>query len=210
MKPSPDLLTPDDHALVIIDLQDQMAFAVESISRSLLRTNSAIVAGASRIFNVPTIVTTANEMSFAGPVFPEIEEYYPKASAGYYDRTTMNTWEDESAYNAILATQKKKLVLIGLWTSVCIVDTGLSALAEGFDIYFIADACGDVTTEAHERAIQRLIAKGGIPMTSVQYLLELQRDWARSETYVAVTDLIKKSAGSYGLGIQYAHKMLQH
>ena len=64
--------------------------------------------------------------------------------------------------------------------------------------------------EAHERAIQRMIAKGAQPMTSLQYLLELQRDWARTETYTAVTDLIKKSAGSYGLGIQYARAMISH
>lgn len=210
MKPSKNLLSPDNHALVLIDFEGQMAFATKSIEMASLRTNTAIIAGASKIFNVPTIVTTVAEESFSGPVFPEVEEFYPQASSGYIDRTTMNTWEDENAYKAITGTGKAKLVLAGLWTGVCIVGPALSALHEDYEVYVITDACGDVSTEAHERAIQRMIQEGVKPITSIQYLLELQRDWARQETYEAVTNLMKKYGGSYGLGIQYAHNMLKH
>lgn len=210
MKPSPNLLSPDNHTLVLIDFEGQMAFATKSIPTAELRTNVAIIAGASKIFNVPTIVTTVAEESFSGPVFPEVEEFYPQATSGYIDRTTMNTWEDEAAYKAITGTGKKKLVLAGLWTGVCIVGPALSALTEGYEVYAITDACGDVSAEAHERAVQRMVHEGVKPITSVQYLLELQRDWARQETYVAVTDLMKKYGGAYGLGIHYAHHMLKH
>ncbi|MDO7745104.1 MAG: hydrolase [Pedobacter sp.] len=210
MKPSPNLLSPDNHALILIDFEGQMAFATKSISINELRTNVAIVAGASKIFNIPTIVTTVAEESFAGPVFPEIEEFYPQATSGYIDRTSMNTWEDEAAYKAITGTGKQKLVMAGLWTGVCIVGPALSALTEGYEVFVITDACGDVSDEAHERAIQRMVHAGVRPITAVQYLLELQRDWARTETYVAVTDLMKKYGAGYGLGIQYAHKMVNH
>jgi nicotinamidase-related amidase len=210
MKPSSSLLTPNNHAVVLIDYEGQMAFATESISVTQLRSNAAIVAGASTIFAVPAVITTVAEASFSGPVFPEIEEFYPQETSGYIDRTTMNTWEDGPAYQAITGTGKRKLVLAGLWTSVCIVGPALSALAEGYEVYVVADACGDVTTEAHERAMQRLVHAGVQPITAVQYLLELQRDWARQETYAAVTGLMKKYGGGYGLGIQYAHRMLMH
>lgn len=210
MKPSVNLLSPDNHALVLIDFEGQMAFATNNIALSELRNNVAIVCGASKIFNVPTVVTTVAEESFSGPVFPEVEEYYPIATSGYIDRTTMNTWEDEAAHKAITGKNKKKLVLAGLWTGVCIVGPALSAIAEGYEVYVITDACGDVSPEAHERAIQRMIQVGAQPITSIQYLLELQRDWARQETYVPVTNLMKKHGGSYGLGIHYAHNMLKH
>jgi nicotinamidase-related amidase len=210
MKPSPDLLSPDNHVLVLIDFEGQMAFATKSISITELRINTAIIAGASKIFKIATIVTTVAEDSFSGPVFPEIEEFYPRASTEYYDRTTMNTWEDENAYKAITGTGKKKIVLAGLWTGVCIVGPALSAIAEHYEVYAITDACGDVSTEAHERAVQRMVHSGVKPITSVQYLLELQRDWARSETYTEVTDLMKKYGGAYGIGIHYAHNMIKH
>lgn len=210
MKPSPDLLTPQNHTLVLIDYESQMAFATKSISISELRTNTAIISGASKIFGVETIVTTVAEESFSGPVFPEVEEFYPQVASNYIDRTSMNTWEDEAAYKAITGKGKKKLVLAGLWTGVCIVGPALSAITEGYDVYVITDACGDVSAEAHERAVQRMIQFGAKPITSVQYLLELQRDWARQETYKAVTDLMKRFGGAYGLGIQYSHRMLTH
>ncbi len=72
----------------------------------------------------------------------------------------------------------------------------------------IADACGDVSSEAHERAIERMVQAGARPITSLQYLLELQRDWARTETYDATTSLAKTFGGAYGIGVIYAKTML--
>lgn len=209
-KPSPELLNPSNHALVMIDHEGQMAFATKSITTDELRNNVGIVAGASRIFKVATVITTVAEKSFSGPVFPEIMEFYPEATSGYIDRTTMNTWEDVNAHKAITGKSKKKIVFSGLWTSVCIVGPALSAISEGYEVYVITDACGDVSKEAHDQAVTRMVQAGARPITSIQYLLELQRDWARQETYKPVTDLVKKYGGAYGLGILYAHDMLKH
>lgn len=209
-KPSPALLNPTNHTLVLIDNEGQMAFATKSIDIMELRNNTALVAGASKIFNVPTVVTTVAEKSFAGPVFPEVSEFYPQATSHYIDRTTMNTWEDVNAHKAIADKGKKRIVLAGLWTSVCIVGPALSAINEGYEVYIITDACGDVSKESHDMAIQRMVQAGVKPMTSIQYLLELQRDWARSATYKPVTDLVKKYGGAYGIGILYAQEMLKH
>jgi len=209
-KPSPSLLTPSNHTLVMIDYQSQMAFPVGTIRIEQLRNNTAMVAGASKIFNVPTVVTTVAAKSFSGPVFPEVSEFYPQATSNYLDRTTMNCWEDANAYKAIVGKGKKTLVLGGLWTSVCIVGPALSAISEGYTVYVITDACGDVSPEAHNEAITRMVQAGAHPITSLQYLLELQRDWARSETYKSTTDLIKKYGGAYGIGIQYSQDMIKH
>jgi nicotinamidase-related amidase len=207
-QPSTALLNPTNHALVLIDYEGQMAFATKSIAIDQLRQNAAIIAGASKIFNVPAVVTTVAENSFSGPVFPEVLDVYPEAA--YIDRTTMNTWEDINAHKAITGKNKKKLVFAGLWTSVCIVGPVLSAISEGYETYVIADACGDVSNEAHNLAMERMIQAGAHPMTSLQYLLELQRDWARQGTYKAVNDLVVKYGGAYGTGVQYARKMLKH
>ncbi|OPC05057.1 hydrolase [Elizabethkingia ursingii] len=206
-KPSPALLNPTNHTLVLIDHESQMAFATKSITTEELRNNVALTAGGSKIFNVPTVVTTVAEKSFSGPVFPEVSEFYKEP---YIDRTTMNTWEDLNAYKAIIGKGKKKLVFAGLWTSVCIVGPALSAINEGYDVYVITDASGDISKEAHDQAVTRMVQAGAHPITATQYVLELQRDWARQDTYKAVTDLVKKYGGAYGLGMQYAHDMLKH
>lgn len=207
--PGQGLLNPSNHSLLLIDHEGQMAFATNSISTTELRNNVGLVAGASKIFNIPTVVTTVAEKSFSGPVFPEILEFYPEATSGYIDRTTMNTWEDLNAHKAITGKGKKKIVMAGLWTSVCIVGPVLSALDEGYEVYVITDASGDISKEAHDQSVTRMVQAGAKPMTSLQYLLELQRDWARQETYQAVNDLVVKYGGAYGIGVQYAREMLK-
>src|SRR5580700_7866593 len=154
-KPGKTLLSPTDHTLIMIDFQSQMAFATKSIDAVTLRNNAALVANAARIFNVSVIPTTVAEKTFSGPMFEEIKASFPKAK--YFDRTSMNSWEDRAVIEEVNRIGKGRIVLAGLWTSVCIVGPALSALDQGFEVYVIADACGDVSEEAHERAIDRMV-----------------------------------------------------
>jgi nicotinamidase-related amidase len=203
--PGKRLLTPADHTLIMIDFQSQMAFATHSIDAVTLRNNAALVAHAAAGFKVSTILTTVAEKSFSGPMFEEITAAFPGQKL--LDRTSMNTWEDAAVIKEVNRIGKPRLVFSGLWTSVCIVGPTLSAIDQGFEVYVIADACGDVSTEAHQRAMERMVQAGVQPMTSLQYMLELQRDWARAETYDLTTGIAKKFGGAYGLGIIYAKSM---
>ena len=203
--PGKTLLSPQDHTLILIDFQSQMSFATKSIDATALRNNAALISQAAAGFGVSTILTTVAEKSFSGPMFSEITEAFP--GQALLDRTSMNTWEDAGVIAKVNEIGKARIVLAGLWTSVCIVGPALSALDQGFDVYVIADACGDVSDEAHERAMERMVQAGARPMTALQYLLELQRDWARTETYDMTTGIAKKLGGAYGLGIVYAKTM---
>lgn len=203
--PGKTLLNADDHILIMIDFQSQMSFATKSIDAVNLRNNAALISHAAAGFGVSTILTTVAEKSFSGPMFSEITDAFP--GQALLDRTSMNTWEDAGVIAEINRIGKTRIVLAGLWTGVCIVGPALSAIEQGFEVYVIADACGDVSDEAHERAMERMIQAGARPMTSLQYLLELQRDWARTGTYEMTTGIAKKFGGSYGLGIIYAKSM---
>lgn len=203
--PGKSLLTPKDHTLILIDYQSQMAFPVRSIDVGSLRTNILLMSKAAAGFEVSTIVTTVAEKSFSGPLFPEITETF--SGGPVYDRTSMNAWEDRQVVDRVNAIGKGRIVFAGLWTSVCIVGPVLSALEQGFECYVITDACGDVSDEAHERAVTRMVQAGARPLTSLQYMLELQRDWARGETYGLTTGIARAHAGGYGIGIQYAKAM---
>ena len=203
--PGKTLLDPTNHLLIMIDHQSQMAFATKSIDAVTLRNNAALVAKAAREFKVPTILTTVAEKTFSGPLFDEIKSVFPDTKV--IDRTTMNTWEDVRIAERVNQIARTKIVFAGLWTSVCIVGPTLSALDQGFEVYVLADACGDVSDEAHERGMERMVQLGARPMTSLQYLLELQRDWARGETYNETVATSIAHGGGYGLGLIYAKTM---
>jgi len=204
---SKHLLNPTNHTLILIDHQPQMAFATTSIDIVELRNNVTGLAKAAKAFNVPTILTTVAEKSFSGPIFPELQAVFPKQKP--IDRTTMNTWEDKRITNKVNQYGNKKIVIAALWTEVCGVGPALSALEQGYEVYFVTDASGGVSDDAHNMAVQRMVKAGAIPITWLQYMLELQRDWARESSYKAVTDIAKEHGGGYGLGIIYASEMFK-
>lgn len=206
-KPSDKLLTPNNHTLILIDHQPQMAFATRSIDINELRNNTTGLAKAASVFKVPTILTTVAAKSFSGPIFPELQAVFPNQVP--IDRSTMNTWEDQRVVDQVKKFGRKKLVMAALWTEVCLTEPALSAIDEGYDVYIVTDASGGVTKEAHDMSVQRMVQAGAHPITWLQYMLELQRDWARGETYAPVMDIAKQHGGGYGLGIIYASDMFK-
>lgn len=77
------------------------------------------------------------------------------------------------------ATGRRKLIIAGLWTEICVAFPVLDALHDGYDDYFVADAIGGVSIEAHEAAMQRMIQAGAKPISVIGLAGELQRDWGR-------------------------------
>lgn len=202
---SEELLTPTNHTLILIDHQPQMAFAANSMETSLLINNVTLVAKAGKLFDVPTILTTVAKTTFSGPLFPGVQAVFPNQEP--IDRTTMNTWEDKRVTDRVNKIGKKKLVIAALWTEVCGVFPTLSALEQGYEVYFITDASAGMSEQIHNDAVARMVQAGAKPITSMQYLLELQRDWSRSKTYVETNEIVKTHGGAYGLGVLYAKEM---
>jgi len=200
------LLNPQNSAIVLIDHQPQMAFAVQSMDRALLVNNVTGLAKTAAAFKVPTVVTSVAAKGFSGPVFPEITKALPNSKV--IDRTTMNSWEDKNFRDAIHATGRKKLVVAGLWTEVCVVMPVLAAIDEGYDVYVVTDASGGVSKESQDAAVTRMVQAGATPVTWLQVLLEYQRDWARQGTYDAVVHIAQEHGGAYGTGLNYAKSML--
>lgn len=200
-----ELLTPQNSMLLLIDHQPQMIFGVRSHDRQAIRNNVAALAKAAKTFAVPTVLTTVAAESFSGPLIPEVKSVFP--GQAIYDRTSMNAWDDERVTQALAETGRKKLVIAALWTEVCLTMPALEAMAAGYDVYIVTDASGGTSEEAHDMAVMRMVQAGAIPVTWQQVMLEWQRDWARQETYAAVTGIAMEHSGAYGVGIQYAYSM---
>lgn len=203
--PAQRLLTPDNHALILIDHQPQMAFAANSIETNLLINNVTGLAKSAKAFGVPTILTTVAEETFSGPLFPTVKAVFPDQKP--IDRTTMNTWEDKRITDRVNEIGRRKIVIAALWTEVCGVFPVLSALDQGYEVYFVTDASGGMSKRIHDDAVDRMVQAGATPVTWMQYLLELQRDWSRTGTYEVTNQIAKDHGGAYGLGILYAKTM---
>ncbi len=202
------LLTPDNCVVALIDHQPQMLLGVANFDRQSIINNTVALAKATRVFDVPVVLSTVETKSFSGNLWPQIRAVFPEQPA--IERSSMNAWDDKNFVAAIEATGRKKIVLAGLWTEVCVTFPTVQAIHEGYDVYVVEDCCGDVSQLAHDNAMKRVIQAGAKPVTSLQVMLEFQRDWAEKDTYDAVMDIVKTHYGAYGVGVEYAYTMVHN
>ena len=202
------LLTPDNCVVALIDHQPQMLFGVAGVDRQSIINNTVALAKAARVFDVPVVLTTVETKSFSGNLWPQIRAVFPEQPA--IERSSMNAWDDKNFVAAIQATGRKKLVLAGLWTEVCVAFPTVQAIHDGYEVYVVEDCCGDVSQLAHDNAMKRVIQAGAKPVTSLQVMLEFQRDWAEKDTYDAVMDIVKTHYGAYGVGVEYVYTMVHN
>jgi nicotinamidase-related amidase len=198
------LLTPDNHAMLLIDHQYLQLLTVRSHANDVVVNNATFLAKGARVFEVPTLLTTA---------FAERQELVAEIQAVFaeqkpVDRSGLNAWDDERVRDWVIGTGKEKLVMAGLWTEVCLSMPVLSALAAGFEVYIVTDASGGSSTEAHERAVQRMVQAGARPMTTVAYISEVQRDWSRADTSEKVVKLFEQHGGGFGQGLRWEWQLL--
>ena len=175
------LLTPKNSALIIIDYQPVQVTSVASMDRHMLVDNIVAVARAAMLYELPIVLSTVNvETGINEPTIPQLREVLTGIKA--LDRTTINAWEDNEFVNAVKATGRKKLIMTALWTEACLTFPSLDALREGYEVYPVVDAVGGTSLEAHRAGLERIVQAGAKPISWVQMLCELQRDWVRKET----------------------------
>ncbi len=199
------LLRPQDSVLVLIDHQPYQLANLNSHEPQMVVNNTTGLAKAAKAFGVPTILTSVLGER-GGLIFPQVTDVFPDQTV--IDRTLINTWEDPNVVDVVKATGRKQLIMAGLWTEVCVAMPAIQALGEGWDVTVITDASGGTSVEAHQVAIQRMIAAGANVMTWLALVAEWQRDWARMETAGPVTEVMKSHAAGSGIAFLWEQQLL--
>ena len=172
------LITPQNAVITFIDYQPDQYAGVGSIDTKTLLAGVITLGEIATAYGLPVVLSTVGvktrgmegsnqELKAALPGVPEI------------DRTTLNSWEDPEFRSAVEATGRRKLIVAGLWTEICVAFPVLDALKDGYKVYFVADAIGGISTATHEAAMQRMIQAGAVPISVIGLAGELQRDWGR-------------------------------
>ena len=200
------LLTPDNCVVAFIDHQPQMLFGVSNFDRQGIINSVVALAKATRVFDLPVVLSTVETKSFSGNLWPQVQAIFPKQAP--IERSSMNSWDDKNFVAAIEKTGRKKIVLAGLWTETCVTLPTIQAIHDGYEVYVVEDCCGDVSQLAHDNAMRRVVQVGAKPVTALMVMLEWQRDWAHRETYDAVMDIVRTHCGAYGMGVEYAYTMI--
>lgn len=201
-----ELYSPEDAVVVFIDFQPQMTFGVANIDRATLINNVVLLAKVAKEFGVPTILTSVETESFSGYTWPQLLDVFPGQAV--VERTSMNSWDDEGFRAAIRATGRRKILMTGLWTEVCVTWPTIEMAGQGYQMYVVDDCCGATSVAAHDAALSRMVQAGATRLTTIGALLEFQRDWKNRTHYDALMTLLKQHAGAYGSGVEYAYTMV--
>jgi len=199
------MLTPDNCVLVLIDHQPFQFAGLRSHDTQTVINNVVGLAKSAKAFNVPTLLTTVVQ-DRGGLLLKQLQDVFPEQKP--IDRTFINTWEDERVVAWVKKTGRKKIVMAALWTEICLAFPVIHALGDGYEVYFVTDASGGVSLEAHEMAVQRMIQAGGVPLTWTVFASELQRDWARTATVPALGQMLVEHMGNVGTSLLWELQLL--
>jgi nicotinamidase-related amidase len=172
----------------------------------MIVNNVVGLAKAAKTFKVPTILTTVTEER-GGHIIKGIQDVFPEQKP--INRTTLNTWEDKRVVDAVKKTGRRQLIFAALWTEICLAYPVIHSLADGYDVFFVTDASGGTSREAHDMAVLRMIQAGATPLTWMGIMSEWQRDWAREATIPGVADVSVAHAGGTGVAFLWEMQLLK-
>ena len=199
------LLTPEESVLLLIDHQPFQFANLHSHEPTMVVNNVVGLAKAAKVFDVPTILTTVLEER-GGLLIQGLQDVLPEQKP--INRTFINTWQDARVVDAVKATGRKKLIIAGLWTEICVAMPALQAAGEGFEVFAVTDASGGVSKEAHDMAVGRMVQAGVVPVTWMVVLGEWQRDWAREETVPGAAEVQMQHGGATGVAFAWETQLL--
>jgi len=197
---NPNQITIDNSVLILVDHQPWVAFSVKSMDASLLVNNLAGIAASAKALDVPVILTTVGATGgpLKDPPIKGLADVIPDVSP--IDRVSTNAWED--IREAVEATGRRTLLIAGLWTEVCLAQTAISAIADGYRVFFISDCSGGMSVEAHEDAKARLVQAGATPINWMAVICEWTPDFTTEERN-RVSPSVMKYGSMAGLAVEY-------
>lgn len=174
------LSNPGDAVILLLDHQTGLFQTVKDVPLRDLRANTVTLAKMARLANAPIITTASEPGGPNGPLMPELAEAAPNAI--YVPRKgEVSAWDNPDFVETVRATGRKTLIMAGVWTSVCVAFPALQARADGYTVYAVIDASGDMSEMASRAALHRMTQAGVIPVTTNAVLGEFQRTWARPD-----------------------------
>jgi nicotinamidase-related amidase len=192
-----ELLADKNSFLILVDYQPAMFKGVGSGDKTVIKTAAICAAKAARILNVPVVLSSISPKSM-GEFIPEIAGLFPGQTAFARKVPSFDALEDEGTMDAVKKIGRTKLVVSGLWTSMCFAYTALHAIRDGYEVYGLVDAAGDSTLDAHKYGIKRMLQAGVIPITLESLVSEWMHDWNNPKAGEIVNEVYSKYGAMIG------------
>jgi len=194
-----ELLSATNSALLLVDYQPSMFASVASSDKTIIRNAAYCAAKAASILNVPVVMSSINPPR-NGKFIAEISDLFPGQEAFAREVPSFDAFEDAPTRDAFKATGRRKMVVSGLWTSMCFTYTALHALRDGYEVYGLMDAAGDSTPESHRHGVKRMLQAGVVPTTVESLVSEWMHDWGNPKSGELISEAYSRYGAMLGFG----------
>jgi nicotinamidase-related amidase len=168
-------LDPARTLLVVIDLQEKLLPAIPAAPRVV--ANSVLLLRLAQTLELPVVLTSQYARGL-GAVVPEIAAEAPRGEI--LDKTSFGCFGDAAFRERLSAhADRRQLLVAGIESHICVTQTVLGALQQGFEVHVAADAAGSRAEENHRTGLRRMERAGAVLSSTEMAAYELLQ---RSDT----------------------------
>lgn len=178
-------LNENNCLLLVIDIQEKLLNAV--FNKTVLEKKSNILSRTCSILNIPTIITEQYPKGL-GCTIPAVKESI--SNAEIYEKTSFNALEEVQLKNSIKIQGKKNIILIGIETHICVLQSAKSLIENGYNVVIVRDSCGSRFEEEHNEALKLMNSYGAEIRTTEMVLFELLKS-SKHPNFKEIQSLIK-------------------
>ncbi|MEM9843817.1 MAG: hydrolase [Pseudomonadota bacterium] len=159
------LIRSKDSVLVVIDMQQRLVPAMQAPARTI-RNTQTLLTGA-REMDVPVIMTEQYPEGL-GPTVPELDTDH----AIVLSKLHFSCMEDPGFAESFKKLNRRQAVIAGMEAHICVVQTAVSLLEAGYDVFVVSDATASRSLESEHACIARLNAHGAGIVTTEMVIFE--------------------------------------
>ncbi|MCL5061708.1 MAG: hydrolase [Nitrospiraceae bacterium] len=178
-------LSKDNAALVITDIQDRLA-AVMKVREDVIK-NCLHLIELAKMLNIPVVLTEQYPKGL-GPTVNEIKEQLPVYQP--IEKLTFSCCEEPNFLNEIKKLNKKSIILTGMETHICVLQTCIGLLKEGFHVHLVRDAVCSREKENWKAGVEFMRDAGAVITCTETVLFQLLKV-AGTEEFKAISKRIK-------------------
>lgn len=176
-----DFISVINSLLLFVDYQENLLSGILSGDQSGIRGAAVSSAKAAGVLNVPVILTSV-DCEENGEYLKEIRKIFPTHQLYTRNNGNSDALADTAVSRAIRRHGRDKLILAGIWTSGSLTETALHAVRDGFDVFVLIDACGDISQERHNYGVHLMLKAGVTPITWLSLASEWMNGWTPVES----------------------------
>jgi nicotinamidase-related amidase len=175
------LLDPGKAVLVVIDVQERLCAAMDQTVLAQLTKNAGILLESANELNVP-VIFTEQYVKGLGPTLNELRGRAPAAPV--IEKMTFSCCGNDAFLKQLKESGRTQVIISGMETHVCVLQTVINLLGEGFSVHLVKDAVMSRSNDNRQTAIEAMVLAGAVPTCTEAVVFQLLK--------IAGTDSFKK------------------